>query len=90
MGNFEESTSRDESLIPNSQIETMFLRIANEDQIKIYIEHCEHGRQSLATAYASNLIYKLFFALVDLYEKSGKSVESLNGTVKNKIGKGVR
>ena len=82
MAEFEEiKTRRDESLIPNSQIETMFLRIANDEQMKQYVELCEHGHQSLATAYASNAVFRLFFALV---EKFGGDIEELKKTKKEK------
>ena len=75
---FEDTRTREESLIPNSQIETMFLRISDDEQMQQYVKLVEAGHQSLATAYASNTVYRLFFKLVEKYEQNGGSVEELS------------
>ncbi len=68
---FEETktSTRDDSLIPNSQIESMFMRVCDDDQMKQYMQLIDNGHISLATAYASNLVYKTFYALVEQWEK---------------------
>lgn len=67
---YEQNTTRDDSLIPNTQIESMFMRICDDDQMTKYIDLVEKGHVSLATAYASNLVYKAFYALVEDFEDS--------------------
>ena len=61
----------DKSLIPNTQIEQMFLRICTDEQMATYINHVDCGRVNLATAYASRLVTKVFFRLVEEDEKKG-------------------
>lgn len=72
-----ESSKREESLIPNSQIEIMFMRVCNDSQMKNYTDLIEKGHVSLATAYASNMVYKVFYALVENLEKYGLTVEEI-------------
>lgn len=55
-------------LIPNGQIETMFLRICTDEQMQTYVKHIEQGRINLATAYASNIVTRKFFQLVEKEE----------------------
>lgn len=51
-------------LIPNGQIEQMFLRIANDDQMGVYVTHVNSGNIALATAYASQMVTRVFMKLV--------------------------
>lgn len=81
---FENNNIREESLIPNSQIETMFLRICQDEQMQKYIDLIEKGHVSLATAYASNIVYKVFYALIDYVGDYGLSVEEVLKRVKDK------
>lgn len=81
---FEESRNREESLIPNSQIETMFLRIATDDQMVKYVKFVDEGHQSLATAYASARVFELFFPLVEFYERNNGNIEGLREETKKK------
>lgn len=55
----------DKALIPNAQIEQMFLRIATDLQMRTYVKHVDEGRINLATAYASKTVTKKFFQLVE-------------------------
>lgn len=84
--NYDETktTARNESMIPNTQIESMFLRICDDEQMHKYTDLVEKGHISLATAYASNLVYKVFYLLIDQSEKNGVTVEDL---MKNRKGK---
>lgn len=74
---FEESSNRNDSLIPNTQIESMFMRVCNDDQMTKYVSLVDNGHVSLATAYASNIIYKIFYALVDRAERDNVDIEGL-------------
>jgi hypothetical protein len=80
---FEENTNRNDSMIPNTQIESMFLRVANDEQMRKYTELIEKGHISLATAYASNTTYKIFYALVERFENDGGDIETLKQSKKN-------
>ena len=72
-----QNTRRQDSLIPNTQIESMFLRISSDDEMGQYTRLVEAGHISLETAYASNKVYKLFYLLVDEFEKQGENIEDL-------------
>lgn len=61
----------DKPLIPNAQIEQMFLRIATDEQMQIYVKHVDENRINLATAYASKTVTRKFFEMVQNEEKSG-------------------
>lgn len=61
----------EKSLIPNGQIEQMFLRICTDEEMNIYINHVDCGRINLATAYASRKVTATFFRLVEDAEKKG-------------------
>mgnify|MGYP001616342084 CR=1 FL=1 len=58
-------TKKDFSLIPNSQLEAMFLRIATDKSMGQYLSYIKQGNTGLATAYASKKVYNLFMYLVD-------------------------
>lgn len=79
---FDQTTNRQEALIPNTQIEAMFLRICTDEQMQKYTDLIDKGHISLATAYASNLVYKTFYYLVDQWEKLGGDIDQLNKEVK--------
>lgn len=61
--------TQDKALIPNGQIEQMFLRICTDEQMKIYVDHVNSGNIALATAYTSRLVTKKFFQLIEKEEK---------------------
>ena len=52
-------------LIPNSLVETMFLRICTDEEMQIYVKHVEAKQIGLATAYASRIVTTAFFSLVE-------------------------
>jgi hypothetical protein len=56
-------------LIPNGQIEQMFLRICSDEQMLVYVGHVNSGSIALATAYASRLVTRKFFQLIDAEER---------------------
>lgn len=60
---------KEKSLIPNAQIEEMFLRIATDDMMKVYSQHIEAKRINLATAYASRAVTKKFFQMIAKEER---------------------
>lgn len=70
--------TKNDSLIPNSQIEEMFLRVANDEEVRRYMNLINSNFIALATSYASSKITRVFFQLVDDYERSGKSLSSLS------------
>lgn len=61
--------NKEQTLIPNGQIELMFLRICTDEQMQIFVKHVDEGRINLATAYASNIVYKKFFQLIEKEDK---------------------
>jgi hypothetical protein len=68
----------EEALIPNKQLEEMFLRICDDDQMQEYIKLAkEKGMAHTATAYASHRVKKVFNFLVEHYERSGGDFELL-------------
>lgn len=71
------SMTDNKSLIPNSQIEEMFLRIANDEQMQKYNKLVNNIGISLATAYASNTVTHAFYKLVEYCEITGESVEKI-------------
>jgi len=73
----EKNTRREDSLIPNTQIESMFMRICSDEEMAQYLKLVEQGHISLATAYASNSVYKLFYKLVEYYDRRGGNLEML-------------
>lgn len=76
----------EESLIPNTQIEAMFMRVCSDDQMSKYVSLVEREHISLATAYASNIINTLWYPLVKFYEENGGSIEDLKKTTKKPVG----
>lgn len=76
------TSKRDESLIPNTQIESMFLRICTDDQIKQYTKLIDDGHVSLATAYASNTVYKTFYLMIDYMEAFGLTIDTIQKRMK--------
>lgn len=57
--------SRAEALIPNSLIEEMFLRVANDQEVETYLELTNNNRIALATSYASKKVKRIFDILVE-------------------------
>lgn len=58
----------EKALIPNAQIEQMFLRIADDEQVKAFVSHVDNNRINLATAYASKTVTKKFFEMIEKEE----------------------
>jgi len=59
----------DKTLIPNGQIEQMFLRICTDEQMVIFVNHFNSGNIALATAYASRIVTKRFFSMIEEQEE---------------------
>jgi hypothetical protein len=72
----------DKSLIKNTIVEKMFLRIGNDQEVKQFVELAENST-ARATAYASRKVYPIFEALVNERERVG-SVEGLKTIVYRK------
>jgi len=62
--------NQNKALIPNKQIEEMFLRMSNDEEVQRYIALIEQGFMPLATAYASNKVTKKFFEMIEKQEVS--------------------
>lgn len=62
-------------LIPNGQIEQMFLRICDDAQMNIYVNHVNSGNIALATAYASKTVTRKFFQLVEADEARSEEIK---------------
>ena len=56
------------ALIPNKQIEEMFLRMSNDEEVQKYMALIKQGFMPLATAYASNKVTKKFFEMIEKQE----------------------
>ena len=65
------------SLIPNTQLEAMFLSIANDEQMKEFNQLIEKGLVHTATAYASHKVNKTFQYLRDNFIRQGGDLEYL-------------
>ena len=65
--------SKKEALIPNAQLEEMFLRVCTDDQMRQYTQLVDSGYISLATAYASRLVHRLFFEMIEEREAKQKT-----------------
>lgn len=68
---------REESLIPNSQLESMFLSIATDEQMQNYTTLIEKGQIHTATAYASHRVKKIFMYFRDEYIRQGGELDWL-------------
>jgi len=62
--------NQNKSLIPNKQIEEMFFRMSNDEEVQRYMALIEQGFMPLATAYASNKVTKKFFEMIEKQEIS--------------------
>lgn len=60
------------AFIPNKQLEEMFLRIANDYQVRTYISLIDRKNTAAATSYASRTVYKKFFIMIETLEKGGE------------------
>lgn len=58
------NTYIEKSDIPNTLIETMFFRIATDENMSIYNKYIAAGNIGLATAYASKMVYIKFIELL--------------------------
>ncbi len=66
-----------ESLIPNGQLEQMFLSIASDEQMAEYTKLVDKGLMGTATAYASHKVNRTFMYFRDSYIKNGGDLEFL-------------
>jgi hypothetical protein len=71
--------NNEKPLIPNGQIEQMFLRICSDDQMRNYVEHVNSGNIALATAYASKTVTRKFFQLVEADENREQNSVNVEG-----------
>jgi len=60
--------NQNKALIPNKQIEEMFFRMSNDEEVQRYMALIEQGFMPLATAYASNKVTKKFFEMIEKQE----------------------
>lgn len=67
----------DSSAIPNKQIEQMFLSIASDDQMHEYNKLVDNGHIAIASAYASQRVFKTFNYWRDSFIKTGGDLEYL-------------
>lgn len=66
-----------QSLIPNSQLENMFLSIADDEMTTEYRNLVNKGLVGTATAYASHRVYKFFMYWRDNFIKQNGDLEYL-------------
>ena len=57
-------TTTNKAYIPNTLIETMFMRIATDESMTTYLNYIKQGNTGLATAYASKLVYIKFMKVI--------------------------
>jgi len=62
----------DKALIPNAQLEMMFLRICTDEQMNHYANHVNSGNIALATAYVSKIVTRKFFQMIENEERNEK------------------
>lgn len=65
--------SKDKSLIKNTLIEEMFLRVAEDEQVNTYVTIAGESK-ARATAYASKFVYRKFMQLIK-WEEVNKDVK---------------
>jgi len=63
-----EKDNQNKALIPNKQIEEMFFRMSNDEEVQRYMALIEQGFMPLATAYASKKVTKKFFEMIEKQE----------------------
>lgn len=68
---------KEKSLIPNSQLEQMFLLICTDSQMQEYTKLIENGHVAIASAYASHRVNKTFMHWRDEFIKAGGDLEFL-------------
>jgi hypothetical protein len=73
---------KETTLIPNTIVERMFLRIGNDQEVKQFVQLAEDST-ARATAYASRKVFPVFEALVSQHERmtGGEGVEPLKKIV---------
>jgi hypothetical protein len=71
---------KEQTLIPNTIVERMFLRIANDAECKTFVNLAEDST-ARATAYASRKIFPVFDALVAGHERQTGEIEGLKTVV---------
>lgn len=74
---YKRRVSKEESLIPNSQLEQMFMSICTDDQMQEYTKLIEKGLTHTASAYASHKVQRTFQYFRDTFIKSGGDLEFL-------------
>lgn len=68
---------KEKSLIPNAQLEQMFLLICTDSQMQEYNKLIENGHIAIASAYASHRVSKTFMYWRDEFIKNGGDLEYL-------------
>lgn len=75
---------KEESLIPNSQLEQMFMSICTDEQMQEYTRLVEKGLTHTASAYASHKVQRTFQYFRDTFIKNGGDLEYLQFKLWNK------
>jgi hypothetical protein len=70
-------SKKESSLIPNSQLESMFLSICTDEQMQEYQKLIEKELVATASAYASHKVTRTFQHLRDNFIKQGGDLEYL-------------
>lgn len=68
---------KEKALIPNSQLEQMFLLICSDSQMQEYTKLIENGHIAIASAYASHRVTKTFMFFRDEFIKNGGDLDYL-------------
>lgn len=68
---------KEESFIPNTQLESMFLSIADDEMMTEYKRLIDKSLTHTASAYASHKVQKVFQYLRDTFIKNNGDIEYL-------------
>lgn len=72
---------KEQSLIPNAQLEQMFLSICTDEQMTEYNKLVDKRLIHTATAYASHKVQKTFQYFRDAFIKNGGDIDYLQYTL---------
>lgn len=78
------SRKDDKSLIPNTQLEQMFMSICTDEQMQEYQKLIQKGLIHTASAYASHKVQRTFQYFRDTFIKTGGDLEYLQFKLWNK------
>jgi len=82
-----EKPRKEQSLIPNTIIERLFMSICDDEQMKTYMNKAQSSEPAIrasATAYASTKVERIFMYWRDSYIKQGGDLEYLTFKLWNK------